>query len=316
MTTLITGGGLVGARAVELVLERGDDVVLYDVAPNRALLGPPAERITITRGDVLQLPELLAAVQRYRPQRILHTAGLLTPDGQERPYTTVQVNLVGTTNVLEAARLADVPRVVLCSSATVYDTGAPTRGGLYDEEHPARPSSVYAATKLAAEQVGQGYAGLFGFQFLVVRFAAVYGPAFAPGGGISRVVHDALLAALRTGQASVRRRWVGKQELVYARDAAAGLVAAGFAENPAHAVFNIGSGQASSVDDVAALVAEYTGAEVRIVEPQGLAESNPRPRLEAVFDQTRARAEIGYAPTYDLSHGLRDLATWMREHLL
>ncbi len=316
MTTLITGGGLVGARAVEQVLERGDDVVLYDLAPNRALLGAAAERITIARGDVLQLPELLAAVQRYRPQRILHTAGLLTPDGQERPYTTIQVNLVGTANVLEAARLEDVSRVVLCSSGTVYDAAAPTDGPVLDEEHPTRPSSVYSATKLAAEHVGLGYAGLFGFQFLVVRFAAVYGPAFAPGGGISRVVHDALLTALRTGKASVRRRWVGKQELVYARDAAAGLVAAGFAENPPHTVYNIGSGEGSSAEDVAALVAEYTGAEVQIVEPQGLAESNPRARLEAVFDQSRARAEIGYAPTYDLKRGMRDLATWMREHLV
>ena len=85
MTTLITGGGLVGARAAEQVLERGDEVVLFDVAPNLALLGPAAEKITIVRGDLLLLPEFLAAVRQHRPERILHTAGLLTPAGQERP---------------------------------------------------------------------------------------------------------------------------------------------------------------------------------------------------------------------------------------
>jgi nucleoside-diphosphate-sugar epimerase len=64
MTTLITGGGLVGARAAEQVLARGDDVVLFDVAPNLALLGPAAEQMTIVRGDLLLLPELLAAVRQ------------------------------------------------------------------------------------------------------------------------------------------------------------------------------------------------------------------------------------------------------------
>lgn len=316
MTTLITGGGLVGARAAELVLERGDDVVVYDVAPNPALLGPAAERVTIVRGDILQLPELLACVKQYRPARILHTAGLLTPAGQERPYFTVQVNVVGTTNVLEAARLEGVGRVVLCSSGTIYDGDAPVTGTTYDEDHPKAPPTVYASTKLACEYIGNGYAGLFGFEFISVRFAAVYGPAFSPGGGISRVLHDALLGALRTGKAAVRRRWQGGQELVYARDAAAGLVAAGFAQGLQHRAFNIGSGQLTTVEDVAAAVAEYTGATVEIVEPRGLAESLPRSRTGAVYDPTRAQTELGYTPAYDLRRGVREMAAWFREHLV
>jgi nucleoside-diphosphate-sugar epimerase len=314
MTTLITGGGLVGARAAEQVLERGDDVVLFDVAPNLALLGTAAEKMTIVRGDLLLMPELVAAVQQYRPERILHTAGLLTPAGQERPYFTVQVNVVGTTNVLEAARLAGVRRVVLCSSGTVYASDVPTPGGQMSEDHPAAPATVYAATKLACEQIGNGYASLFGFEFLSVRFAAVYGPAFTPGGGVSRVIHDALTSAITTGQARVRRRWQGRMELVYSADAAAGLVAAGFAPTPAHNVFNIGSGELTSADEVAAMVAEFTGAQVEVIEPQGLAESNPRARLEAAYDQSRARAEIGYEPAYGLQRGIRDLTAWLREH--
>jgi nucleoside-diphosphate-sugar epimerase len=314
MTTLITGGGLVGARAAEQVLERGDDVVLFDVAPNRALLGPAAERMTIVRGDLLLLPELLAAVRQYRPERILHTAGLLTPAGQERPYFTVQVNVVGTTNVLEAARLEGVRRVVLCSSGTVYASEVETPGGVMTEDHPAAPATVYAATKLACEQIGNGYASLFGFEFLSVRFAAVYGPAFTPGGGVTRVIHDALTAALTTGQARVRRRWQGRMELVYSADAAAGLVAAGFAPAPAHNVFNIGSGELTSADDVAAMIAEFTGAQVEVVEPQGLAESNPRARLEAAYDLSRAGADIGYQPRYTLQRGIRELADWLRAH--
>jgi len=216
--------------------------------------------------------------------------------------------------VLEAARLEGVRRVVLCSSGTVYDDAAPTPGGVMTEDHPTAPGTVYAATKLACEQIGRGYASLFGFEFLSVRFAAVYGPAFTPGGGVTRVIHDALTAALKTGHARVRRRWQGRMELVYSADAAAGLVAAGFAPAPAHTVFNIGSGELTSADDVAALVAEFTGAEAEVVEPQGLAESNPRARLEAAYDLSRARAEIGYQPAYTLQRGIRELTAWLREH--
>jgi nucleoside-diphosphate-sugar epimerase len=79
-------------------------------------------------------------------------------------------------------------------------------------------------------------------------------------------------------------------------------------------VFNIGSGELTSADDVAAMVGEFTGAQVQVIEPQGLAESNPRARLEAAYDQTRAHSEIGYQPEYSLQRGIRELAVWLREH--
>lgn len=303
MTTLVTGHGLVGALAVEALRRSGEKVVVYDLAP------PPDDvpgRTAVT-GDILRLDDLVAAVRHTRPERILHTAGLLTPAGRERPHETVQVNVSGTVNVLEAARLAGVPRVVTCSSVVVYDAG--TAAERIGEDHPTGPRTVYAATKLAAELLGREYVRLFGLSVLAVRFAAVYGPASHPGGGVSRVVHDALAEALATGHARVRRRWPGRIELLYASDAAAALIAAGFADSPRHDAFNVGSGELVSAADLAAAIAAATGATVEIVDAG--AETNPHV-TDAPLDLRRARDELGWSPAYDLGRGLTEQLAWLR----
>lgn len=303
MTTLVTGHGLVGSRAVEALRRRGERVVVYDLTPPLTVPG-----ITSVQGDILRLDALTAAVREHRPDRILHTAGLLTPAGRERPHDTVQVNISGTANVLEAARLCAVARVVICSSVVVYDATVPAER--IGEDHPTGPRTVYAATKLAAELLGREYARLAGMSVLAVRFAAVYGPASRPGGGVSRVINDALTDAIGTGHARVRRRWPGHQELLYAVDAADALVAAGFAARPRHDVFNIGSGEHVAVEDVGAAVAEMTGASVEIVDA-GL-EVNPHV-VGAPLDLRRARDELGWSPAYDLRRGLAEQTAWLRQ---
>jgi len=303
MTTLVTGHGLVGARAVALLRARDEDVVVYDLAP-------PAPRpgIVPVSGDILDGPALAAAVRRHRPDRILHTAGLLTPAGVARPQDTVQVNVVGTLNVLEAARLHAVPRVVLTSSVVVYDPAVPT--ARVSEDHPVGPRTVYAATKCSAEVLGRAYARSFGFSFLTVRFAAVYGPAARPGGGVSRVIHEALAAAIATGRAGVKRRWPGRQDLLYADDAASALVAAGFAGAPRHDTFNVGSGQPVTVAELAAAIGMAAGgAEVGVVDPG--TDANPDV-VDAPLDLARAADELDWRPGYDLGRGLAEHAAWLR----
>ena len=299
MSTLITGGGLIGSRAAELVRVRGDNPVIFDAAPLEAA------GFTVERGDILHLPELLACIKKHRPERLLHTASLLTPAGQERPYLTTQVNLVGTLNVLEAARLEGIRRVVYCSSSTIY-ASTPAGQHLVPEDHPTGPNSVYAATKLAGEHLGRTYARLFGFEFVTVRFAAVYGPSSHPGGGVSRVVHDAVLAAARTGHATVPRRWRGTFELLHSHDAAVGLVAAAFSTVLAHDTYNVGSGDLRTVEEVAKIIAQHTGADVHVAEPQGAVEATPAAALPAL-DISRARSELNYAPCYDLESGIAEL---------
>ena len=303
MTTLLTGHGLVGARVVAQLRARGEQVVVYDLAPPE-----PGPGIVPIAGDLLDLAALVEAVRRHRPERILHTAGLLTPAGVTRPHDTVRVNVLGTANVLEAARLEQVGRVVLTSSVVVYDrTVASDR---VTEDHPCAPATVYAATKRSAELLGGAYARSFGLSFLTLRYAAAYGPAERPGGGVSRLIHETLGTAIADGRASLKRRWAGRQELLYSEDAASALIAAGFAVAPRHTTFNIGSGEPVTVAELArAIGAAGGGAAIEVVDAG--ADANPDV-IDAPLDLTRAADELGWRPRFDLRRGLAEHAAWLR----
>lgn len=303
MTTLVTGHGLVGARAAVLLRARDEEVVVYDLAP------PPSRSgMVAVTGDLLDLDALVEAVTRYRPQRILHTAGLLTPAGVARPHDTIQVNVLGTANVLEAARRAGVSRVVLTSSVVVYD--AAVRTDRVGEDHPAAGATVYAATKRSGELLGAAYGRSCGLSFLVVRFAAVYGPTHRPGGGVSRVIHEALSAAVLERRASLKRRWPGRQELVYVEDAAEALIAAGFAVAPRHSAFNVGSGEPVTVPELAAAIGHAAG-DVPVVVVDAGSDANPDV-IDAPLDLSRAADELGWHPRHDLRGGLAEYAAWLR----
>ena len=303
MTTLLTGHGLVGARVVAQLRARDEQVVVYDLVPPER--GPGIVPIA---GDLLDQAALAAAVRLHRPERILHTAGLLTPAGVTQPHETVRVNVLGTAGVLEAARLEGTPRVVLASSVVVYDPAVPTER--VTEDHPCAPPTVYAATKRSAELICGTYARAFGLSVLVLRFAAVYGPADRPGGGVSRLIHDTLRAAIADGRASLKRRWPGRQELLYAEDAAGALIAAGDATAPRHDTFNIGSGQPVTVAELAGAIGVAAGgAEVLLAEPH--ADANPHV-IDAPLDLSRAAEELRWRPRFDLEHGLSEHAAWLR----
>ena len=92
----------------------------FDLAPPRGNLAQYLDRITMYRGDITQLPQLMEAVNAHGVKRIIHMAALLPPETEERPHFAMQVNIGGTNNVFEAARWCGIERVVYASSIAVY----------------------------------------------------------------------------------------------------------------------------------------------------------------------------------------------------
>ncbi len=119
---LITGAGFVGSWVARELLDLGHKATLFDVAPQMDALRHwvDPEGVPIIRGDLQNIPEILDAIEKSEAEAVLHLASFLTAGVRERPYAGVQVNLMGTVNVLEAARLKRLRRVVFCSSASVY----------------------------------------------------------------------------------------------------------------------------------------------------------------------------------------------------
>ncbi len=185
MTTLITGGtGLIGVRLAAQLLARGERVALFDWAPAEWRIGDLRDgaggRLTVVRGDVTSLVDLLEAVRAHEVRAIVHLAYVLGAESNERPELATRVNVLGTSNVLEAARLGGVDRVLLASSIAVYGADEEYR----PDERPlredvalrvARGLPIYGGGKVYLEHLGAHYARRYGLTVGGLRPSIVYG---------------------------------------------------------------------------------------------------------------------------------------------
>jgi nucleoside-diphosphate-sugar epimerase len=200
-TLLVTGGsGFIGTHLCKQAIEHGDRVINLDVAPRRGplawLLGPLGDAIVYEPGAAENWPLLLDVVKRHRPTRIAHLAAIVDVSILHRSPRAGLDMLSATLNVLEAARLFDVERVVNFSSIGVLPT---RKYEPIDVDHPVLlgregpASGVYGAAKLSAEAFCWAYRESYGLDFVTIRPSAAYG--FVSGNDV--YLNTLLEAALR-----------------------------------------------------------------------------------------------------------------------
>ena len=184
MTTLITGGtGLIGSALAERLLARGERVVLFDAKPadsRIAALHAHGDRVAVVRGDVQALGELLDAIRRHQVSAVVHLAFVLGADGNRAPERATRINILGTVNALEAARLSGVERVLLASSIAVYGADeqyAPDLLPLREDVplYVCRSQPIYGGGKVHTEHLAQAYAEYHGLVVGGLRPSIVYG---------------------------------------------------------------------------------------------------------------------------------------------
>jgi nucleoside-diphosphate-sugar epimerase len=309
---LITGAGLIGCYLARRLLDRGETPILYDVAPNlafvRTVLDPA--RLAIVRGDVRDLPHLVQASRDQGVTRLVHTAGLIGPSVQQAPYTGLQINVVGTIHALEATRVLGLERLVFASTEGVYDR-AFTREGSVDEERPRGAVGLYGASKAAMELIGLAYTDNLGVDFVALRFSAVFGPGTFVGGSIIGELLDGMVRGAVEGRPWRVRPWPLRQEYTYVEDIARGVELALFAAPLAHRVYNLGAGRTYSLQEIIATIQRVVpGADLAVAGEPHLAIAAAL--RDAPLDLTRSRAELGYAPEYDLERGLRAYVAALR----
>lgn len=319
MSTLVLGAGLIGSLTAQQLLAQGEDVVLADLrVPQLAHAG--IGRLSTRALDVTDFSALMALVSHEGVQRIVHTAALLSTAIRQDPLLGIRVNVMGTAHVLECARQQSLARVVLASSTTLaYNTFGQHGPHAMEEDVPMRllserPASIYAATKLAGEQLALLYSDLYGVDTVSLRYGAVLGgdlerPTSVPG----RLIQT-LVEAARSGQTCELQDpllvWGGREEFVDARDCARANVRALHAGPLKQRVYNIASGEWFTLREfVQTLQRSWPQLQVHLPqEPTtgfaGFAHQRPSPsRVEA------AQSELGFQTHYTLGDSL---AYWCR----
>ncbi len=315
---LVTGGlGVIGAWVTRQLVEQGTKVVTYSRHLDTTLVKDIVGKFDSVIGDILDFAHLTHTIKEYEVERIIHLSVLLPAQAEENPYTGYKINAEGSVNVLEAARLSGVRRVVATSSKAVYaatsgEHAHPTYKPI-DEDYPKAPSTVYGTTKVFMENMCLDYNRIYGLDTIILRFPSPYGIGRQVRHGKLAISSKIIESAMLRQPLAIRQGAEQKDDLTYHRDIANGIVLACFAENLEHNVFNVGTGKGETLQHMIDILNKIFG-ELPITIGPGLnfQERPGKDLLYSVFNIDRARKELGYSPRYDLEAGVRDYIEWMR----
>jgi|SRR5665213_1649636 len=310
MKVLITGGmGVIGAETTRKFVREGHRPVVYARHRDDRLVGDIIDKIDFEAGDIGDMPRLLEVIKRQRVSHIVHAAAFVGAVSAANPALSIQVNVMGTVNVLEAARLFDVQRLVFTSAKGIYgplrgDYGPPHYKPI-PEDMPKDPQRIYDSAKLMGEQTVLYYANNFGIDAAIVRFATTYGPGKTARHGKMGVTGQIVENPFNSLPFHHPYGSEAKDDFIYNKDSALGIYLATIAEKIPGRIYNIGSGVGLTLNDFAAVIRKrIPGADIQIGPGDNFL-GMPYPP-HGIYDVSRARNELGFKPEYDLDRAIAD----------
>lgn len=310
MRVLVTGGaGFIGSHAAEAFLARGDEVVVIDNF--NSYYSPERKRKNVAEiqraGGALELVEgdirdraLVASLCARGFDAIVHLAAMAGVRASvDDPWLYHDVNLTGTLNLLDAARVNGKPNFVFAGTSSAY--GATTTIPFIETDPSDRPLAPYPASKRSAELLGHAYHHLHGIDFTALRFFTVYGPRGRPDMMAYRV-----LDSVRLGQSiplynggQMHRDWT------FVSDIVAGVVRAAD-RRLGYEVINLGRGEPVLLADFVRGIEDLTGKKANLV-------SAPMMDADVAYtfaDIGKARRLLGYEPTTGVREGVQRFFDW------
>ena len=286
MSIMVTGGtGFIGNRIIRKLLDRGEEVVCFDLAPPRNNLEPYADRINFYRGDISQIPHLLEAINTFDVRKIIHMAALLPPDTEDRPHFGMSVNIQGTNNVFEAARWSNIQRVVYASSIAVYGVQETFGDRPINETDLPDPVNVYGMTKAANDFAAGRYRERYNMDIRGVRICTVFGHGRVTG--MTGMIGGLMMSLPAIGKPVTMQFDPNEASpMIHAEDAAEIFVQVSLSNNLQHPIY-ISGGHLATIQDIANIVKEY------MPEAQITTGDRPVPHVYLV-DNSRMLSDIGY----------------------
>ncbi|MBN1152071.1 MAG: SDR family NAD(P)-dependent oxidoreductase [Dehalococcoidia bacterium] len=308
MRILITGGaGFIGSHLCDKYVKEGhtvlclDNFLSGDLNHVRHLLD--CRSFKLVKGDVRD--EALVEKAMRDVEVVFHLAAQIHVDrSYVEPRLTWEINVMGTQNILESARMHDVRKVLLASSSEVYGSAlyAPI-----DERHPLNAPHPYGASKIAADRMAYAYTVTYGMDIAIMRLFNVYGPRqrdLGYGGVISIFTRRVLsgVPPMIYGNGLQTRDYTYVSDAVRAYDAA--LMHGDLLDGPV----NFGAGKEISILALAEMIIELCG-KTGVVQPFHVdARIGEVTRL--IADASRARELFGWEPQVDFKTGLREFVDW------
>jgi UDP-glucose 4-epimerase len=314
---LVTGAdGFIGSHLAEELVRREADVTAlccYNSFDTHGWIDELPEdiraRMKTIRGDVRDAAFIRRVVEVQ--EIVFHLAALIAiPYSYVAAQSYIDTNIVGTLNVLEAARDSGVARVVHTSTSEVYGTALSLP---IDESHPLQGQSPYSASKIGADMMAEAFARSYSLPVAILRPFNTFGPRQSERAVIPTIIRQALDPAchvLKIGDISTRR------DFTFVTDTVAAFLAIGSAPDVEFGrAYNAGSGKAISVEELLRLVMDLADSR-KPVEQESLRTRPCHSEVRALLaDSCRLNAATGWKPQIDLREGLARTIAWWRSRL-
>lgn len=315
MKFLVTGGaGFIGANLCESLLRSGHSVTSFDdlnsfynpefKRRNIADLQVLGSDFTFLHGDLCDNSSVREAVNSDRFDQIIHLAARAgVRPSLEEPALYQQVNVVGTTHLLEAARLAGIRKLTIASSSSVYGINSKVP---FSETDPIfNPISPYAASKLACEALGHVYHHIYGLNIAMLRFFTVYGPRQRPDLAIYKFAN----LILREKPIPVFGDGSTARDYTYIDDIVAGIVAC-TEKDFGFEIFNLGESQTVKLSYLIELIESALGKKAMIDRQP----AQPGDVPLTFADISKAKRLLGYKPSTSIETGIPLFVNWYKTH--
>ena len=311
---LVTGaGGFIASHLVEQLVLLGARVrafVRYNSRGDPGLLSllPPEvqSRLDLVAGDLRDLPAVRAALDGQ--DLVFHLGALIAiPYSYRHPAEVVETNVLGTLNLLLAARETKPSRLVHTSTSEVYGTALRVP---IDESHPLQGQSPYSASKIGADKLAEAFHLSYELPLVTVRPFNTYGPRQSSRAVIPAVIVQALTQDLiRIGNLEARR------DLTYVSDTVAGFLKAAQTPGIEGLTLNLGTGEEVSISALLLEITEQLGVSPMVeIDPSRLRPA--RSEVQRLLSDNRlARERLGWTPQVSLEEGLARTIEYIRQHL-
>jgi len=302
---LVTGGaGFIGSYLVPRLLDDGAEVIVFDLAAEPTALASCRDQITYIRGDLGCPADLYRAMMSQKITEVFHLGAILADACEANPIRGFNTNFHSTQALLDASLALNVRRFIMTSAGSVFgrDVSEPVH-----DDAIKNPETIYGQTKLACEHLLLWYARKHGLDARALRLTWVFGPGRSTG--ITALYSSLILDAIARGEPITIENPEEIGDWLYIKDAVRALRILYEAENPRQRIYNIAGGVHSIREVVEIACKHCSDAKVTLVE--GGKRLLP---YAAAFDDSFARKDLGWAPSYSIEAAVRKHIEIVRWH--